>query len=203
MRWTGVALACGGALTILVNIALTPLLPAHVPFAHSASSWVFLWRQGASAVAGACLLLGVVGIHLAQAGRSGRFGAVTFAVALLGSALLLATEWNEVFVITDLARRAPDALNALEGGRGLHRDDLGAMIALATFTLGWLGLALATLRAHVLPRPAAWLVIAGLCVIPLLGAAFGRWGAIAGNAVLGTGWCWLGWGVQRGSSRAA
>lgn len=199
-RWTGAALVCGGALTILVNAILTPLLPAHVPFAASASSWVFLWRQGASAVAAACLMFGAVGVHLAQVERSGRLGAATFALALLGSALLLATEWNEVFVITDLARRAPGALNALEAGGGMHRGDVGAMIAFGAFTLGWIGLAIATVRAHVLPRRAAWLVILGLFVIPALGAAFGRWGAVAGNAVLGAGWCWLGWSASRTSA---
>ena len=52
-------------------------------------------------------MFGSVGLYLRQAERAGRFGAVAFAVALLGSALVLATEWVQLFDIRDLALRAP------------------------------------------------------------------------------------------------
>jgi hypothetical protein len=93
LRWSGVALASGGALTLGINVILTPLLPRGAPFEVTAASSLFLLRQGASALAAALLLVGCVGVYLRQAERTGRLGAVAFIVALLGSALVLAWEW--------------------------------------------------------------------------------------------------------------
>lgn len=203
LRWSGVGLAAGGALTLLINAALTPRLPAHAPFAETAASPLFVWRQGTSAVAAVCLLFGAVGLHLRQAARAGWFGALAFALAFLGGATLFAVEWGEVFVVHPLALAAPPALAALEpahGGPGLY--DIGSMIAFSAFALGWILLAIATLRAGVLPRAAAWLVIAGLFATPLLGAVLHVWGAVAGNAILGAGWCWLGLEVARARPEA-
>lgn len=198
VRCAGLALALGGALTLIVNAVLTPLVPAHEPFAKTASSWVFLWRQGASALAAVLLLLGSVGLHLRQAGRTGRFGALAFAVAFLGGGLLLAAEWADVFLVRTLALRAPEALRALEGDHGPGPYDVGAMAAVGIFAIGWIALAASTLRAGVLPRRAAWLVIAGLLSTPLLAAVLpGAWGAVVGNGVLGAGWLWLGHGLRR------
>ncbi len=198
VRWTGAALAAGGALTALVNLVLTPLLPAHAPYARVAASVPFLLRQSLSACAAALLLLGTVGIQLRQAGRAGRFGAAAFALAFLGSALLLATEWAEVFLVRTLALRAPEALQALESRAGPTLYDLGAMASLAVFSLGWIALAATALRSAAVARAAALLVVAGLFAIPLLGAAVpGPWGAVAGNVVLGAGWVWMGLDLAR------
>lgn len=176
LRWTGVALAAGGLLTIIINAVLTPLLPHGGDYAVSAASTAFLWRQGASAVAAALLLFGSVGVYLRQSEKSGRFAAIAFVIAFIGTALLLATEWTQVFDIRDLALRAPAALKEI--------SDLGALIALGTFTIGWIALAAFTAWAAILPRKAGWLVIIGFFVIPL--------SPIAGNAILGAGWIWLG-----------
>jgi hypothetical protein len=193
VRWSGRALAAGGALTFLINAGLTPFLPRGTPFVETAASVVFLWRQSLSAAAGVLILFGAVGLYLRQRGRAGRFGGVAFALAFLGSALLVAHEWTEVFLVRDLALRAPDALRSLEapGRPGLY--DIGAMTALGTFTAGWIALAVSTLRVTPSSRRGAWLVIAGFFAIPLLGAALpGAWGIVAGNAVLGAGWILLG-----------
>jgi hypothetical protein len=204
VRWTARALAAGGVLTALINLGLTPLLPAHAPYARTAASSLFLWRQALSALAAALLLAGSVGVYLRQAARAGRFGAVAFAVAFLGSALLFATEWAEVFLVRTLAVRTPEALTALEAGHGPTLYDLGAMAALGVFELGWIALAGWSLRAGVVSRRGPALVIAGLLVIPLLGAVAGTWGAVAGNVVLGAGWFVLGRdleGASAGGSR--
>jgi hypothetical protein len=196
-RWSGSALIVGGLLTLLVNALLTPLLPHHVSFEITAASQVFLWRQSASAVAGAMLLFGCVGLHLRQADHAGMFGTVAFFVAFLGSALLLAVEWNEIFIVRDLAFRAPATLRILDGGPGVHLYDLGAVIPLAVFVLGWFALAGSTLRLGILSRRAAGLVIAGLLATPLLTAALPElWGAVIGNAILAAGWIWLGYDVR-------
>ena len=200
LRWTGVALASGGVLTFLINAGLTPFVPRGVPFAEVAASSVFLWRQSAAALAAALLLFGSVGLYLHQAERAHRFGALAFVMAFLGSALLLATEWTQVFDIRDFALRAPEALNVVNAGHGHgpSLSDLGALIALGMFTIGWIALAISTLRRRTLSRWAAGLVIAGFFSIPLLSAALpGLWGAIVGNGILGAGWLWLGYDLHK------
>ena len=198
VRWAGAALAAGGVLTALINAFLTPAVATGQPFAVTAATPVFLWRQAASALAAALLLFGSVGLHLRQAGRAGGFGAAAFALAFLGSALLLASEWAEVFLVRTLALRAPEALRALDAGPGPSPYDLGSIAALATFTLGWIALAAATIRAGMLSRRAAALVIVGLFSIPLLHPVLpGVWGAAVGNAILGAGWLWLGLDLRR------
>jgi hypothetical protein len=197
-RWTGLALGSGGALTVLLNVSLSPFLGHGVPFVVAATTSVFLWRQSLSALAVALLLLGSVGLYLRQAERAGRFGAVAFAMAFLGSALVLAWEWIDIFILRDLARRAPRTLQMLEEAKGLNLYDLGALIPIGLFTLGWIALAASTIRVWRDLRLAAVLVIVGLFAIPLLGAALGAiWGGIFGNVILGSGWFLLGLGVWR------
>jgi hypothetical protein len=119
-------------------------------------------------------------------------------MAFFGSALLLATEWAEVFLVRTLALRVPDALQTLDAGHGLNGYDWGALIALGMFALGWIALAASTFRTGMLSRGAAALVIAGFFATPLLGAALpGAWGAVVGNGILGLGWFWLGSDLRR------
>jgi hypothetical protein len=73
LRWTGGALMLGGLLTVLINAALTLILPLDAPLTETAASSVFLWRQSASAAAAALLLFGSIGLYLRQAERTGYF----------------------------------------------------------------------------------------------------------------------------------
>jgi len=191
-----IALIGGGALTLLINVFLTPALPHNVSFATTAASIIFLWRQSASALAAALLLIGCVGLYLRQAERAGYFGVLAFTLALVGTALALGIEWREVFDVHDFARRAPDTLNALDAQKGLSLSNIGALIAISTFVLGWILLAIATLRTRAANRIAAWLVIAGFLVTPLLRPVLPAvWGAAVGNAILGSGLAWLGYDI--------
>jgi hypothetical protein len=193
LRWTGAALAAGGALDLLINTCLTPLLPRPASFAEVVASAIFPWRQGFAVAGAALLVFGSVGLYLRQADRAGRFGAVAFVVALLGSALVLALEWEQLFAVRDFALRAPKTLTTLYSGHGPSLLDISAMVAVGTFALGWIALAVVTLRARVLSRSAAILVIAGFFAVPLLQPFLpGVWGAIVSNSVLGAGWFWLG-----------
>jgi hypothetical protein len=189
---------CGGAGVLLVNLAFDPFLPRHVSYAEVAASSIHLWRSTASSICAAMLLFGSVGLYLCQAERAGGVGACAFAVAFLGSALLLGNEWTQIFDVRDFARRAPDALNALNAAHGPTLSDIGAIIVLSTFSLGWIGLAISTWRTHPANRGAAWLVTAGFFAIPLLNALFAApWDAILGNAILGAGFAWLGYNTVK------
>lgn len=195
LRWTGWALAAGGALTILINVGLTPfLLAGDRPFTEVAASQLFLWRQSLSALVAALLLFGAIGLYLRHAERAGRFGAFAFVLAVLGSALLLAWEWIDVFILRDLAQRAPDTLQLLEEGKGLSLYDLAALIPASVFALGWITLAASVFRCCPTQRRPAALAIAAFFVIPFLSAAVGPvWGGALGNLVLGSALIALGW----------
>jgi hypothetical protein len=191
--YSGIAVALGGLLTILVNAGLTPLLDADAPYTETAVSSVFLWRQSLSALAAVLLLIGSVGLFLRQAGVSGRFGAIAFALAFLGSALLLGNEWCQIFFVRGLALRFPDTLRELESVKGPNLFDTGAMLALIVFSLGWIIFSVSMLLSGAYSRRGPIMVMAGFIAIPVLGAALpDMWGLIVGNLVLGCAWILLG-----------
>jgi hypothetical protein len=198
-RSAGLALICAGVLNVVTNSVLTPLLPRGVSFAHTVASPAFAWRESVAAVGAVLLLFGTVGLYLRLSERVGKPGAVAFGLAFCGSALLLGVEWSQLFDIRDFARRAPDALDALNAKHGLSLSDIGALIVLGIFTIGWLGLAGVAIWARSVSRMAASLVIAGFFLIPMLQLLLpGLLGAIVGNVVLGVGWTWLGVELWRG-----
>src|SRR5258706_12326086 len=109
-RGCGRALLLGGALTILINVVITPLLPRDQGSAAAMSTGIFLLRQSASGVAALLLVFGCLGLHLVQRTVSGIFGAVAFFTAFLGGCLLFAVEWVDVFVLHPLAQTSADVL---------------------------------------------------------------------------------------------
>lgn len=197
---TFMAAAVAAAVT---NAVFTPMLRKGEAFAITLVSPAFLGREISSAVCALCLLLGAA-LLWPEVPRS---GGTTFAVvlAITGSALLLATEWSQIFDMRDVASVAPQTIAALSSRRGLHASDLGAMIALLAFTTGWLAVAVVILRTRFVPARSGWLIIAGFVAIPLLQAlTHNRTGAIAGNLILALGWFLLGRDlVSRGRSGVA
>jgi hypothetical protein len=181
-----------GILTFLINAGLTPLLQHDAPYAETASSSVFLWRQALSALTVLLLLFGASGLYMLRADHLGFFGAAAFALTFVGTALVFALEWSQVFVVHGLALEAPDLLQALASAEGSNLFDLGAMIAFLVFTLGWIafGVSMLTTRAYARRGPA--FMIAGFFAIAILGAVLQVWGQVLGNAVLALGWILLG-----------
>ena len=200
LRSCGAALAAAGVLVFLINAGVSPLLPSDAAFSETASTRVFAWRMALATLNAVLLVFGSLGLYLRQASRFSGFGTIAFVLAFVGSVLLVATEWAQLFLVRDLAIDWPRALDGLDGGEAVSRYSVGFLVALVTFTLGWLALAVATARAGVLSRRGALLVVAGFVVIPVLGGVAGLWGMIAGNGVLGAGGVLLGWEIFRGES---
>src|SRR5262249_15263190 len=86
IRGCGISLILGGVLTIIINAFLTPFLPVNQT-ANVMVTNVFLVRQIASGFAAFFLLLGTIGLHLAQRSRSGWFGSLAFIIAFIGGGL--------------------------------------------------------------------------------------------------------------------
>lgn len=189
-RGCAFALVLGGALLILINVILTPLLPTQQGEAVVRTSAIYLFRLSASGVAAMLLLFGCLGVHLAQRSVSGAFGTAAFLVAFVGNSLLVAVEWSNVFVLRAVAQTNPEALSALDKSTLMTT---GFVSAAGLFALGWLLLAVSIWRTRMLARWVPLTVVAGLILIPALGATpLGMAGAIAGNVVFGLGLIGLG-----------
>lgn len=189
-RGCAIALVVGGALLILVNVILTPLLPTQKGEAVVRTSAIYLFRLSASGVAAMLLLFGCLGVHLAQRSASGAFGTVAFLVAFVGNSLLVAVEWSNVFVLRAVAQANPEALSTLDKSTLMTT---GFISAAGLFALGWLLLAVSLCRTRMLARWVPLTVVVGLILIPALGAApLGMAGSIAGNVVFGLGLIGLG-----------
>lgn len=192
-RRCGLGLLCGGALTVLINAILTPLLLGnHSPPAITPTTNVFLLRQSASAVAALLLIFGSLGLHLVQRITSGAFGAAAFLMAFVGGCCVFAIEFADVFVLRSVAQASADTYAAIDKNPFMN---IGFASAVGLFAVGWALLSISVLRTRKHPRWAALATLAGLFLIPGLQAALGAVGAIAGNIVFGAGLMGLGWSL--------
>jgi hypothetical protein len=197
IRGCGRSLLLGGALTILINVIATPLLHRNQASTILASTDIFLVRQAASGVAALLLIFGCLGLHLAQRTTSGAFGVAAFVTSFVGSCLLFAVEWTNVFVLRAVARSNPDVFRALDKNPLLSA---GFISAAGLFALGWLLLCISLWRTQILPRRGAIVTLAGLLAIPVLQATpLGLGGAVAGTVLLGLGLMVLGQALATGS----
>ena len=195
LTWSGVAILCGGVLMIVVNVVFSPRLPLDVSGPEMMASSVFLWRLSLAALSVLLLLFGLPGLFQYQSDSSGRFGMIAFGLAFVGSAMLFAHEWAQVFFLHPLALVDPDALQATEDVEGLNFYKLEALIGVSTFAIGWIAFSTSMLIGGVFARLGPALVIAGFFATPLLTVALpslGIWGQIIGTVVMGAGWILLG-----------
>ena len=196
IRFSGGSLVLGGALAALLNLILSPLLPTEAGSIAVYTSTALGIRLPIAAISVALTTVGCVGLYIAQAHRL-RLGAVAFLLAGAGGFMAFAVECVQFTLVRDIAFQAPEALERLEAAGALGRYDLGFMISIATFAVGWLAVAIVTLRTGVLGRRGAFALLAGLVLLPILGGLAGLWGAVAGNVVLGGGWVLLGLDLVR------
>lgn len=193
MRYSGISMALAGVLTFVINAGLTPLMLAGPSGVETASSDVFLWRQSLSAITAILLFLGIVGVYERQAEKAGLFGLFSFLLAFIGCAMLLAQEWNQIFFVRDLAIRAPETLQILEGSEGPHLPDVGALIALSFLVIGWSLFSISLIRTKVYQKWSPILIVVGFFATPILAAILPAvWGMVIGNAILAAGWFMLG-----------
>ena len=201
VRFSGSALLIGGVLAALLNLVLTPQLPTDAGSVAVATSTAFAIRMPLAAASVALVTIGCVGLYLAHADRL-RLGALAFLVAGVGGMMAFCAECVQFTLIRDLAFEAPEMLERLEEAGQLARYDLAFGIAVATFAVGWLAVAVVTLRAGVLSRRGPITLLLGMLLVPILGAAVGIWGAVVGNVVLGSGWALLGLDLRWSSDLA-
>lgn len=106
------------------------------------------------------ILLALPALYVRQASRAGVLGLVGFVLAFAGVALGMGYFYMMAFVRPVLGELWPPAAEAVNSAAAMMRPFEGL-----TFILGWLVFGATTLRARVLPRAAASLVIVGIVLV--------------------------------------
>ena len=144
--------------------------------AEVASSGAFFLQSFLTLFAGTLLLGGLVGFYLRQSQAVGRLGLVGFLLAFFGTALVVGDFYANTFVTPLVAQGAPEFLD----------DPISGVLqvwlpfSFGVLALGWLPLAVATLRARVYPRGASWFLLVGavLALVPFPLANLPFYGAL-------------------------
>lgn len=192
LRGCGIALVLGAVLLILINVILTPsyLSSFQQGEAVGRGSGMYLLRLSAALLVALLLLFGCLGLHLRQRSVSGTFGTVAFLVSFVGTSLLFAVEWSNLFVLRAVAQTSPEMFSVLNKS-SLMTAGFGSGVVL--FALGWLLLSVSLWLANVFPRWATLSTSAGLILIPALGVTpLGVVGQVVGNVIFGLGLIGLG-----------
>ncbi len=188
VRGCGMAFCIAAITTLALNVFVSPHLPEG-SFAVIAASHTYFLRQCIAAAVALLLVFGMIGLHLSRLGRAGTFATLALIVALTGQVMLFSVEYSQAFTVHDYALYAPAMLDAAMADP--HRPlPLGALIAIGTFVIGWLLLAVSLLTERS-TRIAAILIIIGI-PLAFVTKSMGVYGGILASLVTGAGWFLLG-----------
>ena len=195
IKYSGVALLMGGLCFVITNAGISPFVNFEAPFSKLLTSAAFFYRMIFAALTAAFLLFGSIGLYLhhSHIDRARLFKHLVFIITFFGSAFLLANEWHQIFVLPEIAKINPEVVNQLDSCESLCRYSIGAIIAVATFSTGWISFMVYLLIVKKLKRLGPALVIAGFFIIPLMSGIISPvWGGILGSISLGAGFCMIG-----------
>ena len=185
-RWSGLSLLAGGIL-LAIHYATHPPGENGAEFVLSP-----LWIPSHIIQMPAMLLIlfGLIGWYARQMHRSGSLALVAFVFAVVACVFGVVTPTWAVIVQWELTTVAP-SLAALDGPL-LASPFARSVLAITAISLaiGFILVAVVTIRDRTLPRPAGWLIIAGLVIAP----AFVVSQAVAqiGGVITSLGLTWLG-----------
>ena len=187
VRLSGVALVLAGIL-----MAFFPILhPNHDPAGFANPIWVPVHLMPATSMILA--ILGLCGLLARQLTAAGRLGVVGFALAVVGSGMILMGSDVEAFIIPFVGLHAPELMQGPPPAGWMEAEMLGDLI----FGIGYLMLGIATFRAGALPRAAgALLAVGGLGVA--FGAAVSQFVAqplLLGALLFGLAQVWIGYAL--------
>jgi hypothetical protein len=160
IRWGGLAVFLGSVLWGMQKIGWTLFIGSQDPRAYPQPAATILWVMGL--IAALFILVGLPALYACQARQTGRLGLFAFAMVFIGMALVTSNAYFGVFIQAGLADLI---ILAEEAGVTVQEPiaaGIGFMTTLLLYTLGWLLFGLISLRARVLPRWAAVLVLVGL-----------------------------------------
>ncbi len=206
IRWSGIPAILCGVLTAVFWLAHPSA--ADPKAAHDAAFWATMQTTQYVAVNGAFVgilvlcLFGLAGIYARQLERAGVLGMIGFALAFTGTALFIGAGVFQAFVAPTLAS-SEATRPLLEQDGPLFKGPLTPLFAGGgmSFGLGFVLLAVATLRAKVLPM---WPAILLIPSSPILGLspAMPFLARAIGSFVFGVAFAWLGWALFAGRAEA-
>ena len=194
IRWSGLSALLGGALIIVFDVINAVLFPGEQGGqVMLTSSWFIVQILGLVALG--LIPLGLVGLYACQVQRAGTLGLIAFVIAFGGMLMIFGLSWGEPFLGPLVATEAPGLLSAEPSGALA----VGSILSIVLFALGWLLFGLASLRAGVLPRTAAILLIVGaLLSFILTSLNLPLWSVVLGAAVI-----WMGYALWSGTGEPA
>ena len=96
VRWCGMAAMVAGVLSIVVDLVVLSVFSFGQSFGQALTSSGLLFRSAVAPLAGALLLLGLVGLYARQSEATGVPGLISFLIAFVGTVLA------QSFVLADL-----------------------------------------------------------------------------------------------------
>jgi hypothetical protein len=130
------------------------------------------------------LLWALVGIYGPQSRAAGTFGLWAFVAVFLGTALIVANTWAEVFVYPTLAQVAPNVWSGPITDVSPYLS-LGLTLSFPLFGIGLILFGVATIRAGVYPRWASVLLIVSIPVTMFLDPTAGTFQESIGQILWG------------------
>jgi hypothetical protein len=185
-RWSGLAALFGGGLFVILAVAESVVF-GNQPYSEAAATGAWIIVQGAYVLAAVLVNLGLVGLYAHEARKAGTLGLIAFLVAFIGGMVATGATWSEAFFGAWLARAAPELLDAEPAGIVIA----GALLSFVLFALGWFLFGLVSLRAGVLPRGAAILLMIGAVLFAVGGAMELPFAAVLFGAAV----TWMGYGL--------
>ena len=192
VRWSGLAALVGNALLAVVSVAFVFAFPEAQSVTVTSNTWLVL--NVLILIAYLLCLVGLVGLYARQAEKAGILGLVAFLLTFLCITPRFAWYWIETFVFPILAQAAPRLLDNPEPvPPALNVFGAVDQISVLLLLVGVLLFGVASLRARVLPRWAAVLVLVGTAV-PLVLSFVGVEIPFVGT-VATLGFAWMGFAV--------
>jgi hypothetical protein len=184
------ALLCGVA-GICGELAFFAVVGSQ-PFSYSAAAGASSWPLMLVPMLGVTLLglLGLTALYARESARAGRLGLVAYVAATAGTMLQAGHQFAGAFVLPVLADGVPEFLDAMLADLTTILAG-GVFLTALTMTVGWALFGIAAIRAGILPRGAAWLIIAGAVLYTVLDLA----GITLNGVVLYAGIGWMGWAL--------
>lgn len=197
-RWSGLLCIGFGALlslTFILRIALADPDPA-------TSSHVALGTL--RTLTPALGILALTSLYARQIAQAGKLGLVGYLIAFLGIAMVLGLEFSFTYLFPVFAIGVPEFVAQLDAGQVEPAGPIIAVFILVdvVFLLGFILFGIATLRANVLPRRAATVMLVGAVAVAI-SDYLPNFVAPTGAVLLGLGFAWLGYALWSGIKQPA